>query len=331
MKRWRVASGPRRSVRITPRPSIRSATRSAISTGSTTGELAIYGQAIAIKPDLAGAYYNRGNVLQTLGRLEESLADYERAIALVPAYTDALNNRGNALLTLRRNGEAAEDFERVLAIDPDYPYARGKLLHARLRCCDWTRYDRQAAQIAADIANWKRSSMPFENIAVSDSPRDQLECARLWISDKCPPSATPLWSGQRYRHDRIRLAYLSADFHEHATAYLVAGLFEQHDRNRFETIAVSFGPDSESKIRTRLKNSLDRFIDVRNESDFERRPPARHGSRHRTCSPEGSDRKLASCNSCVAARSCPGELSRISRNHGRRHYRLCHCRPRRHS
>jgi predicted O-linked N-acetylglucosamine transferase (SPINDLY family) len=231
--------------------------------------LAIYGQAIAIKPDLAGAYYNRGNVLQTLGRVEESLADYERAIALVPAYADALNNRGNALLTLRRNGEAAGDFARVLAIDPDYPYARGKLLHARLRCCDWTGYDQQAAQIAADIAAGKRSSMPFENIAVSGSPRDQLECARLWIGDMCPPGATPLWSGQRYRHDRIRLAYLSADFHEHATAYLVAGLFEQHDRNRFETIAVSFAPDSESEIRTRLKNSLDRFIDVGNESDFE--------------------------------------------------------------
>jgi predicted O-linked N-acetylglucosamine transferase (SPINDLY family) len=231
--------------------------------------LAIYEQAIAIKPDLAGSHYNRGNVLQTLGRIEESLADYARAIALVPAYADALNNRGNALLTLRRNGEAAEDFARVLAIDPDYPYARGKLLHARLRRCDWTGYDQQAAQIAADIAAGKRASMPFENIAISGSPRDQLECTRLWISDKCPPSATPLWSGQRYRHDRIRLAYLSDDFHEHAIAYLVAGLFEHHDRNRFETIGVSFSLDSTSETRTRLKNSLDRFIDVRSKSDLE--------------------------------------------------------------
>ena len=280
--------------------------------------LAIYQQAIAIKPDLAGSYYNRGNVLQTLGRMEESLADYARAMALVPAYTDALNNRGNALLTLRRNAEAAEDFERVLAIDPDYPYARGKLLHARLRCCDWTIYDRQAAQIAVYIANGKRSSMPFENIAVSGSPRDQLECARLWISDKCPPSATPLWSGQRYRHDRIRLAYLSADFHEHATAYLVAGLFEQHDRNRFETIAVSFGPDSESEIRTRLKNSLDRFIDVGNESDFETATRLRDMEVDIAVDLKGLTGRLASCNLCVAARAGPGELSRISRNHGRR-------------
>jgi protein O-GlcNAc transferase len=111
--------------------------------------------------------------------------------------------------------------------------------------------------------------MPFENVAVSGSPRDQLECARLWIGDTCPARATPLWSGQRYRHDRIRLAYLSADFHEHAIAYLVAGLFEQHDRTRFDTIGISFCPDRDSEIRTRLKSSVGRFIDVRNKTDLE--------------------------------------------------------------
>ncbi len=201
--------------------------------------LAIYDQAIAIKPDLAGSFYNRGNVLQALGRHEQSLESYERAIALATNYTEALSNRANALLSLRRDREAAEDFTRVLTIDPDHPYAKGKRLHARLRCCDWAGFDEQTAEIATDIKAGSARGMPFENVTVSNSIHGQLECARLWINDSYPPGNTALWSGERYRHDRIRLAYLSADFHEHAVAYLIAGLIEEHDRNRFETVAVS--------------------------------------------------------------------------------------------
>jgi protein O-GlcNAc transferase len=231
--------------------------------------LAIYEQAIAINSGLAGSFYNRGNVLQALGRHEQSLESYERALALKPGFAEALNNRANALLTLRRNREAAEDFTRVLSIDPDYPYAKGKRLHARLRSCDWAAFEEQAAEIAADIGEGKRSSEPFENIAVSNSIRDQLQCARLWINSNCPSGDTPFWSGESYRHDRIRLAYISGDFHEHAVAYLIAGLIEQHERERFETIAISFGPDSDSAIRSRLRSAFGQFIDVRNKSDLE--------------------------------------------------------------
>ena len=78
-----------------------------------------------------------------------------------------------------------------------------------------------------------------------------------------------LWNGERYRHDRIRLAYVSADFHEHPMGHLMAGLFERHDRDRFETIAVSLGPDTADGMRSRLKGAFERFVDVRERSDRE--------------------------------------------------------------
>ena len=31
------------------------------------------------------------------------------------------------------------------------------------------------------------------------------------------PLTKPIWQGERYNHDRIRVAYLSADFREHAS------------------------------------------------------------------------------------------------------------------
>src|SRR5262249_9272024 len=69
--------------------------------------------------------------------------------------------------------------------------------------------------------------------------------------------------------NRVRIAYLSADFREHAVAYLIAGLFERHDRSRFEITGISFGPDLQSDIRRRLKLSFECFIDARLQSDQE--------------------------------------------------------------
>jgi protein O-GlcNAc transferase len=67
----------------------------------------------------------------------------------------------------------------------------------------------------------------------------------------------------------VRIAYLSADFHRHATAYLMAELFERHDRSRFEIIGVSFGVDDKSEMRKRLVAAFDQFYDVRRKSDEE--------------------------------------------------------------
>ena len=77
----------------------------------------------------------------------------------------------------------------------------------------------------------------------------------------------PLWSGTICRHRRVRIAYLSADFHRHATAYLITALFELHDRTRFEVLGVSFGADDHSDMRRRLVKSFDRFYDIESKTD----------------------------------------------------------------
>ena len=78
---------------------------------------------------------------------------------------------------------------------------------------------------------------------------------------------TPRWRGERYRHERIRIAYLSADFRQHAASVLMAGMFERHDRSRFEVSAVSFGADDGSPMRKRLTAAFEHFVDARGLSD----------------------------------------------------------------
>ncbi len=224
-------------------------------------------RAVAIKPDNVQTLNSHGNTLQALKRHEDSLASYDRAIALKPDFADALNNRGNALSALRRYDKAIGDFERLLRIDPNYKYLRGKLLHSRMHCGVWDGFPEAVARIAADVQAGTQSVVPFDLIAVSDSLADQLRCSRNFVRDKYPSSTSPVWRGGRYRHDRIRIAYLSADFHAHATAYLIARLFELHDRSQFETFGVSFGPEIPGETRTRLKAAFEHFFDVRGTSD----------------------------------------------------------------
>jgi predicted O-linked N-acetylglucosamine transferase (SPINDLY family) len=123
------------------------------------------------------------------------------------------------------------------------------------------------ARIAEDLRAGKPVIHPFGHLALSVSLEEQRHCARILAANSFAPSPAPLWRGERYAHRKLRLAYLSGDFYEHATAFLMAGVFEQHDRARFETFAVSYSPDDRSEMRVRLQAAFDRFLDVRGESD----------------------------------------------------------------
>ena len=78
-----------------------------------------------------------------------------------------------------------------------------------------------------------------------------------------------LWTGNRYRHEKIRVAYLSADFNEHAVSTLMLGVFQAHDKSRFETHAFSFARDAGSRRLPVLMQAFDSFSDIEDRSDFE--------------------------------------------------------------
>jgi predicted O-linked N-acetylglucosamine transferase (SPINDLY family) len=220
-----------------------------------------YDRALALHPGLTEALINRGTASLALQRASEALADYERAAAAQPHNAEALAGRANALFELKRFEEAAETYRRVLAIAPDYPYALGHLAFCRAYCCDWREAEAHRAQLAAGIAAGARIVTPFQSLALVPAPEAQRRAAEIWTADKYPPSPAPPAQGLRYGHDRVRLAYLSADFGEHAVATLMAGVFAHHDRTRFETFAFSFAKTAP------LQSAFEHFSDVSGETD----------------------------------------------------------------
>lgn len=235
--------------------------------GRYADALISYDAVLASRPDFAPALANRGNVLQEMDRAEAALACYDRVLAIRPGSAEAFYNRGQALRSLGRFAEAVKAFEHARAVDPGFRYLLGDLAHTRAQICDWRDYDVLGRSVSDGVAAGRPVSLPFVFTVRSDDPAAQLRCAQAFVRDQHPAAPEPLWRGEVYRHDRIRVAYLSADFHDHATAYLMAGLFELHDRSRFEISAMSFGPDRASNMRSRLVAAFDRFIDVRERSD----------------------------------------------------------------
>jgi len=223
-------------------------------------------KATSLEPQSAGAWTGRGHALHELGRREEAIASYGRALALAPGDANTLYHRAVAYFHARQFEHAARDCRTLLGMDPFYPYARGMLLFANLSSCDWRGFAEERERALADLRGGRPSLAPFECIAVSDAPEDGNIAARLWTSVH-PPAAQPLWRGEVYAHETIRVAYVSANFHDHAVARLMAGVWESHDKRRFETIAISFGPDDGSALRARVAGAFSRFLDVRGQSD----------------------------------------------------------------
>ena len=230
---------------------------------------AAYDKALALKQDMADAWNGRGNVLGNLKRYDEAVNAYDRALEFNPGLVEAWFGRGNALFSRKRYGEAFAAYDKTFTLNPRLISLEGLRLHAKLHSCDWNNYDSECSRLVESVRNQNVSSQPFEFLAIPSSPSDQQTCAKLWVASKFPPSGEPIWRGERYHHDRIRVAYLSADFHQHPTSYLMAEMFERHDKSRFEITAISCGSDDGSAMRKRLKTAFERFIDARSQGDDE--------------------------------------------------------------
>src|SRR3984885_1627284 len=228
---------------------------------------AAYDKALALKPNLADAWLGRGNVFYDVRRYDEAFAAYDKALGMNPDLADAWLGRGNVFYDLRRYDEAFAAYDKALAAKPDLPYAEGSRLNAKLSLCRWDDIDAECTHLIDTVRAGERRSAPFFLLALPATPADQLKCAQLWFSDRCPDPPPPLWRGEQYRHERIRVAYISPDYRDHPVAFLTAGVFESHDRSRFEVTGVSIGPDTDDAMRARLSRAFDRFLNVPDQTD----------------------------------------------------------------
>lgn len=237
------------------------------SMGNRADALARFEAAIRADPFFASAHLNRGMVLRDLGKLDAALASMEKAVALDPRNPNAHGNRGMVLTEMQQPGAANACFERCLQLDPDFPDVAGLRLLNKVYACDWVRLDYEIADLMDKVARGVRATPPWPLLGLTDSAALKRKVAEAWVRTKCPEKSD-LGPIKAYEgHQRIKLGYFSADYHRHATAHLIAELFERHDRAKFEVIAFSFGEDTGDDMQRRIAAGCTRYIDVRSRGD----------------------------------------------------------------
>jgi len=231
--------------------------------------LTAFDKALSLKPDLAEAWLGRGHVVKELNRHEEALAAYDKALSFKPDMAEAWHGRGNVFSDLKRHVEAFAAYDKALALKPDLVGTEGCRLAAKLQVGDWNNFDSDCDRLIESVRSNKQNALPLAFLGIKSTVEDQYNCARLWVDKLYPAAQQPPERTARHKHNRIRIGYVSADFHEHATSHLMAGVFEKHDKSKFETTAISIGPNDFSSIRRRLEDSFEQFIDAEMLSDAE--------------------------------------------------------------
>jgi len=245
-------------------------------------------------------------VLQVLDRLDagverDALWHLQRGAALLDEYHSGLATQSllsalalaGADLALRRRtltllGQAfglqkmhfdgSLCYRMVLDMDP---MALGHALaaaHFGTYACDWAQFEQDMARLDACIAAIRASAMsadleaftPFSALNLSDDPR-----LMRWLAERA-------WGGRSAKHGetgarparavprpggKLRIGWLSADLHHHATAFLVTEVLEAIDRERFELYFYSSGPDDHSATRRRVMATATQAHEVAQWSD----------------------------------------------------------------
>ncbi|MEK9968205.1 MAG: tetratricopeptide repeat protein [Ferrovibrio sp.] len=222
-----------------------------------------YRAALAIVPQHANTWNNLGNAQERMLDFAGAEAAYREALRLQTDQIDALSNLGTLLAKTGRRRDAIALFERVTQLDPAQRGVWGKLSFEKRHICDWRDYDDLTDGRPRQLVREGATSISvFALITLDSTPAEQLTAARAYAASFRNP-AVMLPQRPAQRRERIRIGYLSADFHPHATAYLMAELFERHDRSRFEVTGYSIGPESDSDVRRRLVAGFDHFVDLR--------------------------------------------------------------------
>lgn len=228
-----------------------------------------YSESIKLNPQEFANFNNLGILYMETGQHDLAIEAYLKSSDLNPHSPIPYQNIA-AIYNQRKDYESSLQYlERARDLESAADYIQGMIAHAKIYTCNWSGLEDHIIALTAAIPQHDKLSNPFPPLAYIDDPQLLTKIAKDWVKNKCSLSQVlpPFEKGTTNCNQKIKLGYFSADFHTHATALLMAGLFESHDRTQFELIAFSFGPDAADPLTQRVRTTFDKFMDVRTLSD----------------------------------------------------------------
>ena len=229
--------------------------------------IASYDKAIRLQPDYHQAFDNRGVAFKEMAQYARAIADHDQAIRIKPDYVEAHYNRALAMCELKDLGSAAVSFQNALALDAGYPFLWGAHLHNAMQLCSWEGLGVGFQALKDHVREARPVTTPFVVTGLQDDPELHWEVARIYIQTRYPQSDALGAIPSRAPAQKIRIGYYSADFRNHAIAYLIAEMLEKHDKNAFEIYAFKLNPGPPDETSARLFAAVTQVIDLSDKSD----------------------------------------------------------------
>jgi predicted O-linked N-acetylglucosamine transferase (SPINDLY family) len=76
-----------------------------------------------------------------------------------------------------------------------------------------------------------------------------------------------LSKGREYKHDKLKIGYVSGDMCTHAVGLLLDKVFDLHDRSKVDLYAYDFSPEDGTAVRAHLKNSFYKLHSIHQLTD----------------------------------------------------------------
>lgn len=246
--------------------------------GDLAGAREALDEAIALNPEFLPAYINLGGVLERSGDPDGALEKWRSVVTRLSQITGtaigydmaALKQIGRVLAEHQRLEAAEQALQQCLALNPNQYDVLGQMLALRMGQCKWP--------VATPWDGITRKGLvagihPLSMGVYTDDPMLQLAAASRYNVEMVDTLQEAQLASDRRNAPidtsgrRLRVGYVSSDLRDHAVGYLMAELFEVHDKSKIEVFAYYCGPPSSDGLNARIRASVEHWADIRGLTD----------------------------------------------------------------
>ena len=229
-----------------------------------------YQQSVFIKSDYIPAIQRKAVIFKKLEKFDEAIREWDKLISLSSNEIHAYFQKGDLLFAQNKLEEALISYENAYLLDSEKSFLFGSIIHTKAKMCEWTNYNENIEELKTKIINNKKIATPYTALTLYDDPSIHLKTSKIWLNfheDENLKNKNSFLDLKK--NEKIKIGYYSSDFRTHAMGHLLVGLFELHDKSKFEIYGFYFGPKikKEDLISKRIIKCFDRFEDVSLKND----------------------------------------------------------------
>ena len=220
---------------------------------------------------------NHATTLAQLGRAREAVSMFLEAMVIEMTDPAIHMKLGLAFKTLKMYEESAESFLTAWVLDRRRFAAQLMVLHTRQQACRWDDFEAsrlgivEAMETMDDAGDGPKGEGAVWALTAIEHPPRLFRKATAQVAAKWAARARPLPRRQvaAAGTGRIRVGYVSSDFHSHATTLLMVEVLEKRNTERFEVTLYSHGKDDQSASQQRVRAACEHFVDMKAMSEQE--------------------------------------------------------------